>query len=185
MMACKQALAEAGGDTEAAVTWLRKQGQLQVLRRQGRATGEGIVGHYIHMGGKIGVLVELNCETDFVARTEEFQDLAREIAMHIAAARPISVSEDDLSPEILERETAILREQAEATGKPQAVVERIVQGRLDKFKEQACLLEQAYVRDPDRTVKDLIAEHAARIGENLKVRRFIRFEVGEDNEAGF
>jgi elongation factor Ts len=183
MMACKQALAEAGGDMEAAVTWLRKQGQLEALRREGRVTGEGIVGHYVHMGGNIGVLVELNCETDFVARTDEFQNLAREIAMHVAASRPISVSEDDLPPEILERETAILREQAEATGKPPVVVEKIVQGRLDKFKKQACLLEQAYVRDPDRTVKDLIAEHAAKIGENLRVRRFVRFEVGEDIEA--
>jgi elongation factor Ts len=185
MMACKQALAEAGGDTEAAVAWLRKQGQMQALRRQGRATGEGLVGHYVHMGGRIGVLVELNCETDFVARTEDFQTLAREIAMHIAAARPISVSEDDLPSEVLQRETAILREQAEATGKPPAVVEKIVQGRLDKFKQEACLLEQLYVRDPDRTIKELIAEQAAKIGENLRVRRFVRFEVGEDIEAGY
>ncbi len=180
MMACKQALEETGGDMEAAVTWLRKQGQLQALQREGRTTGEGIVGHYVHMGGKIGVLVELNCETDFVARTDEFRNLAREIAMQVAAGRPLAVAEEDLPADILAKETAILRDQAEATGKPQAVLDKIVQGRLGKFKEQACLLEQPYVRDPDIKVKELVAEHAGKLGENVRVRRFVRFEVGED-----
>ena len=180
MMACKQALQETDGDMEAAVTWLRKQGELEALRRGGRSTGEGVVGHYVHTGERIAVLVELNCETDFVARTDEFRSLARELAMQVAAASPLAVSKDGLPPEIIERETSILREQAEAMGKPPAVIEKIVQGRLEKFATQACLLEQPYVRDPERSVRELVAEHAAKIGENLQVRRFVRFEVGED-----
>jgi elongation factor Ts len=184
MMACKQALQETDGDMEAAVTWLRKQGELEALRRGGRLTGEGVIGHYVHMGGKIAVLVELNCETDFVARTDEFQHLARELAMQVAATRPLAVSKDALPAEVVESETSILREQAEAMGKPPAVVEKIVQGRLEKFATEACLLEQPYVRDPDRKVKELVAEHAAKIGENLQVRRFVRFEVGEDASDG-
>ncbi len=179
IMACKEALEETGGDLDAAVTWLRKHGRLKAQAREGRATGEGIVAHYVHTGRRIGVLVEVNCETDFVARTEEFQILAKELAMQVAASRPIVVSREDLPHELVERERSILREQAEATGKPAAVVERIVQGRMEKFNEEACLLDQPYIRDPDMKVIELLTEYAARTGESVRVRRFVRFEVGE------
>jgi elongation factor Ts len=179
MMACKEALEETGGDLDAAVTRLRKQGQLKALAREGRATGEGLIAHYVHTGRRIGVLVEVNCETDFVARTQEFQTLAKELAMQVAATHPIAVSREDLPHEVVEREMSILREQAEATGKPAAVVDKIVQGRMEKFNEQACLLDQSYIRDPDMKVIELLTEYAARTGENVRVRRFVRFEVGE------
>ena len=175
---CKMALVEAKGDLAGAELFLRKKGLASAQRRAGRATLEGLVGSYIHAGGKIGVLVELNCETDFVARTEEFQRLAHDLAMHIAASEPRFVRKEDVTPEILEREREIYREQARATGKPDKVLDRIVDGKMEKFYEEVCLLEQHYIKDPGQTVSQLIASHIAKFGENITVQRFVRFKVG-------
>jgi elongation factor Ts len=182
MMDCKAALNESGGDIEKAVDLLRTKGLAAAAKKAGRATAEGAVGSYIHAGGKIGVLVEVNCETDFVARTEPFQELLRDIALHIAAADPRFVERDEVTAADLDRERAIYREQALATGKPPAVVEKIVEGKLEKFYSEFVLLEQPFVKDPDKTVRQLIAERVAKIGENLKVRRFARYKLGEGLE---
>jgi len=179
MMDCKAALTEAQGDLEQAVDRLRKKGLAAAAKKAGRITAEGAVGSYIHAGGKIGVLVEVNCETDFVARTDPFQELVRDVAMHIAAADPRFVHRDEVTPEVLERERAIFSEQAAASGKPPAVVERIVAGKLDKYYSESVLLEQPFVKDPDSTVGQMIAERIGRIGENIQVRRFARFRLGE------
>jgi elongation factor Ts len=179
MMDCKSALSEAQGDMERAVDGLRKKGLAAAAKKAGRATAEGAVGSYIHAGGKIGVLVEINCETDFVARTEPFQELVRDVAMHIAAAEPRFLHRDEVIPEVLERERAIFREQALATGKPAAVVERIVDGKVEKYYSESVLLEQAFVKDPDHTVGQMIAERIGRLGENIQVRRFARFKLGD------
>jgi elongation factor Ts len=180
MMDCKAALSEASGNVETAIDVLRTKGLAKAAKKAGRATSEGVVGHYIHAGGKIGVLVEVNCETDFVARTEDFQSLVRDVAMHIAAADPRFVRREEVTPEVLEREKAIFREQALASGKPAAVVDRIVDGKIEKFYEEAVLLEQPFVKNPEVTVGQLVAERIAKVGENIQVRRFARFKVGEE-----
>ena len=182
MMDCKAALHEAGGDIEKAVDVLRKKGLAAAAKKAGRVTAEGTVASYIHAGGKIGVLVEVNCETDFVARTEPFLELVRDIALHIAAAEPRFVGREEVTAEDLERERAIYREQALASGKPPAVVEKIVEGKLEKYYSEFVLLEQPFVKDPDKTVGQLIAERVGKIGENIKVRRFTRYKLGEGLE---
>jgi elongation factor Ts len=177
--ACKDALVESKGDLEAAVTILRKRGQAAAQKKSQRATSEGLVGSYIHAGGKIGVLLELNCESDFVARTDDFQRLCHDIAMHIAALDPRFLRREEVTQEILDRERDIYREQARATGKPEQVVEKIVNGKMEKFYEENCLYEQHFIRDEGLTIKELIAQAIAKIGENIAVRRFSRFKVGE------
>ena len=178
MMECKAALNEANGNMEEAITILRKRGLAQAAKRAGRATAQGLIGTYIHMGGKIGVLVEVNCETDFVARTPDFQSLVKDIAMHIAASNPKFVGREEVTPEVLERERAIYADQAAASGKPPAVVEKIVAGKLDKFYAEVCLLEQPWVHDGNVTVGAAVKALAGKIGENLAIRRFQRLEIG-------
>jgi elongation factor Ts len=179
MMECKAALAEAKGDIEEATTILRKRGLAQATKKAGRSTNEGVIGHYIHMGGKIGVLVEVNCESDFVARTEDFQAMAREIAMHIAAANPQYVKREDVPAEIIERERAIYRSQMEGQNKPAAVIEKIIEGKLGSYYEQVCLLDQPSIRDPKLTVGQLVQQAIAKMGENIAIPRFVRFKLGE------
>ena len=179
MMDCKRALAEAGGDQEKATEILRKTGTMKAAKRQDRETREGLIHSYIHMGGKIGVLVEANCETDFVARTDEFQQLAKDVAMHIAASSPEVINRDQLPQEALEKERDIYREQARNSGKPDKVIERIVEGRLEKYFQEVCLLDQPFVKDPDITVGQLIKDTAGKLGENLQVNRFARFQLGQ------
>jgi len=181
MMECKKALEEGGGDLERAFTVLRKRGQAAAAKKAGRAAHEGIVGSYIHPGSKIGVIVEVNCETDFVARTPEFQELAHDLAMQICATDPRFICKEDVTPSLLDKEKEFLREQAGTTGKPPDVVERIVAGKLGKFYEDYCLYEQRYIKDlsGSLTVGELIASKVAKFGENIKVRRFARFKVGE------
>ncbi len=179
MMDCKAALAESGGDMEKAIDILRKKGMASASKRAGRATREGVVGHYIHMGGKVGVLVEVNCETDFVARTDDFQALAKEIAMHIAAADPRFVRREEVKPEDLEREKEIYRAQFADSGKPANVVEKIIEGKLGSYYAQACLLEQPSVRDPNVTIEQMLQAATAKTGENITVTRFARFKLGE------
>ncbi len=178
IMDCKKALAEAGGDMEKAAEILKKKGIAKAEKKASREAKEGLIGSYIHMGGKIGVLVEVNCETDFVARTDEFQQLVKDIAMQIAAMSPKYVSIEDVPPEVVEKEKSIYREQALASGKPEHVVDRIVEGKMRKFYEEVCLLEQKFIKDDSKTVKDLITEVIAKLGENIKVSRFVRFQVG-------
>ena len=173
----KRALQECGGQIEEAITLLRKKGLAKAAKKVGRETSEGLIGSYIHAGGKIGVLVEVNCETDFVARTPDFQNLVKEIAMHIAAMSPRYISPEDVPEEVLDKEREILREQAKSLGKPEHVVEKIVEGRLRKFFEENCLLEQPYSRDPNMTVRELDSSTVARLGENITVRRFVRYRL--------
>jgi elongation factor Ts len=183
--ACKDALVESKGDLEAAVTILRKKGQAVAQKKAQRTTSEGLVGSYIHAGGKIGVLLELNCESDFVARTDDFQKLCHDIAMHVAALDPRFLRREEVTQEILDRERDIYREQARTTGKPDAVIEKIVNGKMEKFYEESCLYEQHFIRDEGITVKELIAQAIAKLGENIAVRRFSRFKVGEaDGKPG-
>ncbi len=182
IMDCKKALAESHGDLEGAIDYLRKKGLSAAAKRSGRITSEGLVSSYIHAGGKIGVLVEVNCETDFVARNEEFQRLVKDIAMHIAAARPFYLQREDIPQNILDRERDIFREQALGSGKPEKVVDKIIEGRLDKYFSEVCLIEQPFVKDTDITVKDLITRSIAKIGENIQIRRFTRYELGEGIE---
>ena len=179
MMDCKGALADANGDMEKAVEILRKKGVASATKRAGRATKEGVVGHYIHMGGKVGVLAEVNCETDFVARTDDFQALAKEIAMHIAAADPRYVSRDQVPAAELEKEKDIYRGQFEGSGKPANVVDKIVEGKLGSYYSQVCLLDQPSVRDPNVTVQQMLQAATAKTGENVTVTRFVRFKLGE------
>ena len=179
MMDCKSALSEANGDAEKALEILRKKGQATAAKRAGRATKEGVVGHYIHMGGKVGVLVEVNCETDFVARTDGFQALAKEIAMHVAAADPRFVSRDQVPGAELEKEKDIYRGQFAESGKPAQVIEKIVDGKLGSFYAQVCLLEQPSVRDPAVTIQQMLQAATAKTGENITVSRFVRFKLGE------
>jgi elongation factor Ts len=179
MMDCKAALAESGGDMEKAVEILRKKGLASAARRAGRATNNGLIGHYIHMGGKVGVLVEVNCETDFVARTDDFQALAREIAMHIAAADPKYLRREDIPAEVLEKEREIYRAQFAGSGKPAHVIEKIVDGKLESFYAQVCLMDQPSVRDPNQTIQQLVAAATAKTGENVTISRFCRFKLGE------
>jgi elongation factor Ts len=182
MMDCKSALTETKGDIESAVDYLRKKGLSAAAKKAGRIAAEGAVGSYIHGGGKIGVLVEVNCETDFVARTEEFQELVRDIAMHIAAAEPRAVRREEVTQADLDRERAIFRDQALASGKPAHIVDKIVDGKIEKYFSEFVLLEQPFVKDPDKTVGQLVTERVAKIGENIQVRRFVRFKLGEGIE---
>lgn len=182
MMECKAALAEANGNLEEATTLLRKRGLAQAAKRAGRATAQGLIGSYIHMGGKIGVLVEVNCETDFVARTEAFQSLVKEVAMHIAAADPKWARREDVPQQAIEKEKGIYRAQMEGAGKPAQVLDKIVEGKLNSFYSQFVLLEQPSIRDPNVTVGQLVAETTAKTGENITIGRFTRFRVGESIE---
>ncbi|HEY8552623.1 MAG TPA: translation elongation factor Ts [Thermaerobacter sp.] len=178
MMDCKRALEEAGGDMEKAALLLRQWGMAAAAKKAGRATAEGLVHAYIHGQGRIGVLIEVNCETDFVAATDDFRQLVHELAMQVAATAPQYVRREDVPAEVVERERELLRRQAEAEGKPAHIVDRIVEGRLDKFFSQVCLEEQPYIRDDSITVGDLIKQAIAKLGENIRVRRFARFELG-------
>lgn len=182
MMDCKKALAETGGDMEKAIDWLRKKGLAAAAKKAGRAATEGLVASYIHGNGRIGVLVEVNCETDFVARNEAFQELVKDIAMHIAAAAPMYVRREEVDPEVLERELEIYRGQLREQGKPEHIWDKILEGRKEKFLKEICLLEQPFVKDPDKTVQDVINEAISKIGENIVVRRFARFVLGEGLE---
>jgi len=179
MMDCKKALAENDGDMDKAIDFLRKKGLATAAKRAGRATTEGVVQPYVHTGGKLGVMVEVNCETDFVAKSDDFQEFAKNIAMHIAATNPIGITPEDVPAETLEREKAIYVDQAKQTGKPENVIEKIVEGKMNKFLKENCLMQQAYVRDPDITVAVLLNELIAKIGENISIKRFARFQIGE------
>lgn len=182
MMDCKKALTDANGDMDRAIEILREKGLAAAAKKSGRIAAEGIVESYIHLGGRIGVMVEVNCETDFVAKTPEFKSFVRDIAMHIAAAKPEYVNRDEVPAAVLEKEKEILRVQALNEGKPEKIVERMVEGRLKKFYEDNCLLDQNFVKDPDKTIQNLITEKIATIGENISVRRFVRYEMGEGLE---
>jgi elongation factor Ts len=179
MMDCKKALAENSGDMEKAIDFLRKKGLATAAKRAGRATTEGVVQPYVHTGGKLGVMVEVNCETDFVAKSEDFQEFAKNVAMHIAATSPIGISPEDVPAETLAREKDIYMDQARQTGKPENVIEKIVEGKMNKFLKENCLMNQAYVRNPDITIADLLNELIAKIGENISIKRFVRFQIGE------
>jgi elongation factor Ts len=179
MMDCKKALTEASGDIEAAIDLLRSRGASKAAKRAGRETKEGAIGSYVHMGGKIGVLVEVGCETDFVARNDAFQELVRNLAMHIAAANPLAVSTDGIPAELVERERGVFREQVRTEGKPENLWERIVEGKLKKFYQENTLLEQPWVRDPDMSIGQLVQEVSGKTGENIVVRRFTRYALGE------
>lgn len=179
MMDCKNALSEVNGDMEKAVEFLRKKGLATARKRAGRALNEGIVQSYIHMTGKLGVLVEVNCETDFVAKNEDFQEFAKNIAMHIAASNPLGITPEDVPGDLIEKEKEIYRAQALEMGKPENVIDKIVEGKLKKFYEESCLLNQPYVRDTNVSVADLLAELIAKIGENISIKRFVRYQIGE------
>ena len=181
MMDCKKALQETGGDLEEAVDYLRKQGMAAVQKRSGKEASEGLISSYIHPGDRLGVLVEVNCETDFVARTDDFRNFAKDIAMHIAASRPLAVERDDLDSEAVERERGIYLEQAKNEGKPEHIAEKIVIGRLVKYYQDVCLMEQPFVKNPDQTVSDLVTDMTAKVGERISVRRFSCFRLGEDD----
>ncbi len=179
MMECKKALEETGGDMEAAIDFLRSRGAAKAAKRAEKSANEGTVGYYIHHGGRIGVLVELNCETDFVANTEDFQELARDLAMHVAASNPLAVRETDLDQEIVERERQVYLEQVREEGKPEHIQEKIVEGKLRKFFEDQTLMKQPFVKDPNHTIEELITTVSAKTGEKIEVARFARFAVGE------
>ena len=183
MMDCKAALQETGGDIEKGVDWLRKKGMAKAQKRAGRATSEGGVTSYIHAGNKVGVLVEIDCETDFVARTDEFKNLCHDLALHIAAAEPRFISREEVTQGVLDREREIYKAQAAESGKPENVVEKIVGGKVEKFFEEACLLEQHFIKDDKVTVKELVGGFIGKIGENIQVRRFVRFKLGEPTLA--
>jgi elongation factor Ts len=180
MMDCKKALADTGGDEEKAIAWLREKGLSKAAKKAGRATTEGMIGSYIHTTGKIGVMVELLCESDFVARNEKFQELAKDIAMQIAAINPVCVSSEDLPQEDLERERALYRKQALDEGKPENIVDKIVDGRLQKYYKEVCLLDQTFIKDDKKTIQDIINETIAVLGENIQVGRFVRMQLGEE-----
>jgi elongation factor Ts len=181
MMDCKKALVESKGDMDAAITWLRKRGTAVMAKKAARVTLEGSVASYIHAGGKIGVLVEVNCESDFVARTDDFKELVHDIAMHIAATDPKFIKKEDVTSEALEKEKDIYHEQAAKTGKPANVVEKIVEGKMSKFYEEVCLYEQPFIKDQSISVSQLIASKIGKLGESIAVRRFARFKVGDPN----
>lgn len=179
MMDCKSALTGCDGDMDSAVDFLRKKGLATAQKRAGRAMSEGTIQSYIHMGGKIGVMVEVNCESDFVSKNEDFQEFARNIAMHIAATSPVAITPEDVSEEIVSKEMEIYRGQAKEMGKPEKMLEKIAEGKLKKFYKESCLMNQAYVRNPEITVADLLNEQIAKIGENISIKRFSRFQLGE------
>ena len=180
MMDCKKALQETGGDSEKAIEYLRKQGLSAVEKRAGRDASEGLIQAYIHQGSRLGVLLEVNCETDFVARTDEFQAFAKDVAMHIAASQPLAVDREGVLADAVERERAIYLEQAKNEGKPEHIAKKIVEGRMEKFYQENCLIEQVFVKNPDQTIGELVTEITAKIGEKITVRRFERFVLGED-----
>jgi elongation factor Ts len=183
IMDCKMALKECAGDIEQAIDYLRKKGIATAKKRQGRSTSEGQVQSYIHAGGKIGVLVEVNCETDFSAKTADFTEFVKNIAMHIAATNPVAIDREGIPSEILERERAIYLSQAKESGKPEKVIEKILEGKMKKFFSEASLLEQQYVKNPDIKIQDLLNELIAKTGENIVINRFVRFQLGESNEG--
>ena len=180
MMDCKKALQETGGDSEKAIEYLRKQGLSAVEKRAGRDASEGLIQAYIHQGSRLGVLLEVNCETDFVARTDDFQEFVKDVAMHIAASQPLAVEREGIAADAVERERAIYLEQAKNEGKPEHIAEKIVDGRMEKFYQENCLMEQVFVKNPDQTIGELVTEITAKIGEKITVRRFERFVLGED-----
>ena len=182
MMDCKNALTEANGDMEKAIKILREKGLASAAKKAGRIAAEGVVDSYIHMGGKIGVLVEVNCETDFVAKTPVFKQLVKDIAMHIAAANPLYLDSADVPADVLEKEKEILRAQALNEGKPEKIVDKMVEGRIQKYYKEFCLLEQAFVKEPEKSIRDLVNEKIAEIGEKISIRRFVRYEMGEGLE---
>jgi len=179
MMDCKKALAETGGDVQKAIDYLRQKGLAAAAKKADRVAADGAVGAYVHPGGKIGVLVEINCETDFVARTAEFQSLLKDVAMQVAAANPRYLRREEVPPAELDKEKAIYRQQALETGKPEKVVDKIVEGKIERFYSEACLLEQAFIKDPDKKVTDILNESIGRLGENIQIRRFLRYHLGE------
>jgi elongation factor Ts len=181
MMDCKKALVEKDGDIEAAIQFLREKGVADAAKRSGRAATEGIIGPYIHTGNKIGVLVEVNCETDFVARTDDFRDMVKNLAMQVCSENPACVSRDDVPAELLEKEREICETQARQTGKPEKIIEKIVAGKLESFYARVCLLEQEYIRDRNMTIQEYITSVIATLGENIVVKRFVRFQLGEDD----
>jgi len=176
---CKAALTEAQGNMEAAIDYLRRKGLATAAKKAGRIATDGLVSSYIHAGGKMGVLVEVNCETDFVAKTEDFQAFVKNVAMHIAAANPQYIRREEIPEEVLERERAIYRTQAQEAGKPQKIIDKIVEGKMERFYSEVCLLEQTYVRDADLTIKEFLDAMIAKVGENISIRRFARFQLGE------
>jgi len=178
MMDCKNALKEAGGDMEKAVEILRKRGVAKAEKKASREAKDGLIEAYIHPGGKLGVLVEVNCETDFVANTDDFKEFVHNLAMHIAATNPISIDRENVPQEVVEREMRIYKEQAQESGKPEHIVEKIATGKMEKFYSENVLLEQAYIRDPEKTIKDYLTEVVAKLGENITIRRFVRFQIG-------
>ena len=178
VMDCKVALTKAGGDMEKAVDFLRKSGLATALKRAGREASEGLIHSYIHTGSKMGVLVEVNCETDFVARTDEFKMFVKNLAMHIAATKPLGIRREDIPKEVVQREEGIYRAQAAETGKPEKILDKIVQGKMEKFYRETCFLEQQYIRDPEITIQDLIHDIITKTGENITVRRFVRYQLG-------
>lgn len=180
MMECKAALQEANGDIEEATTILRKRGLAQAAKKAGRTTSEGLIGSYIHMGGRIGVLLELNCESDFVAKTEDFQNLLREIGMQVAAANPQYVRREDVPAEVLDKEREVYRAQMENSGKPAEVITKIIEGKLGSFYQQVCLLDQPYIREPKTSIDQLLQAAIAKLGENISVARFVRYQVGDN-----
>lgn len=182
MMDCKSALVEADGDMEKAAEILREKGLAKAVKKSGRIAAEGVVDSYIHLGGKIGVLVEVNCETDFVAKTDEFKAFVKDIAMHIAAAKPDYVNIEEVPEDVLNHEKEILKAQALNEGKPEKIVDKMVEGRIKKYYSEHCLMEQEFVKDPDKTIRQLVTEKVATIGENISIRRFARFEMGEGLE---
>lgn len=179
MMDCKKALTESGGDFDKAVDYLRTKGLQSVDKKAGRATEQGIIQAYIHPGSRLGVLVEINCETDFVARTPDFQNFAKDVAMQIAASKPIAVRREDVPKEVVEHELEIYRAQAREQGKPENVIERMVGGKLEKFYQENCLLEQAFVKNPDMTIRDYLNQTISKLGENIVIKRFVRYQLGE------
>ena len=179
MMECKKALEESNGDTEKAIDYLRKKGLQKVEKKSGRQAKEGIIQSYIHPGSRLGVMVEINCETDFVARTSDFQEFAKDVAMQIAASSPIVVAREDLSQNVIDKELEIYRAQAKEQGKPDKIIDRFIAGKLDKYYQDVCLLEQSFIKDPNKTIKDLLNEKIAKLGENMIIKRFVRFQLGE------
>ena len=183
-MDCKRALEEVDGDIEKAIEFLRKSGIAKAQKKAGRSTKEGLIVQYIHPGGKLGVLVEINCETDFVARTEGFEQFTKDVSMHIAASAPLVVNREDMDSSLVEKERAFLIDQARQSGKPENIIDKMIEGRLEKYYAENVLLEQPFVKDPDKTVRDLLTEVIATIGENISIARFVRFQLGETGDLG-
>ena len=184
IMDCKNALKEADGDIDKAIDFLRTKGLAKAAKKAGRIASQGLVSSYIHAGGKIGVLVEINCETDFVAKTDDFQQFVKDIAMHVAASSPQYIKREDVPGAVIEKEKKIYETQARESGKPDKIIERIVSGKIDKFLSEICLLEQPFIKDPDKTIQALLQETIARLGENIAIRRFVRYQLSEGIEEG-